>query len=101
MIRWHTTVRVAVGLVGLLIWLGALVAFAAGQPLAGVWAVVSGGVLLFAAIFEVGRYRGPGESGPKTGFQPTDELFDDPSTGQRMRVWFDPRTGERRYEPEA
>lgn len=98
MIRWHTTVRVAVGIVGLFILVGALVAFAAGQPLAGLWALVSGGVLLLAAVFEVGRYRAPGESAPKSSFQPTDELFDDPTTGERMRVWFDPRTGERRYE---
>jgi hypothetical protein len=30
-------------------------------------------------------------------FRPTDERFVDPTTGHRMRVYVDPRTGERRY----
>lgn len=32
------------------------------------------------------------------GFVRTDEVFSDPTTGIRQRVWFNPRTGERRYE---
>ncbi len=29
--------------------------------------------------------------------QPTDEVFIDPTTGRRMRVWVDPREGSRHY----
>jgi hypothetical protein len=34
---------------------------------------------------------------PVAPFQPTDELFVDPTSGQRLRVYLDPATGERRY----
>ena len=40
--------------------------------------------------------RGAGVSGA----QPTAEIFIDPETGRRMRVWFDARTGQRDYRPE-
>jgi hypothetical protein len=42
------------------------------------------------------RYRRPG--GP--GVRPTAELFIDPETGRRTRVWYDPTTGAREYRPE-
>ena len=29
----------------------------------------------------------------------TDEIFSDPTTGIRQRVWYDPETGERHYVP--
>ena len=32
--------------------------------------------------------------------QPTSEAFIDPDTGRRMRVWYDPSTGQRDYRPE-
>jgi hypothetical protein len=32
------------------------------------------------------------------GFVRTDETFVDPTTGIRQRVWFNPHTGERRYQ---
>ena len=47
------------------------------------------------------RYRGGG--GGRTvagGARPTTEVFIDPESGQRMRVWFDDRTGQREYRPE-
>jgi len=34
-------------------------------------------------------------------FQPTSEAFVDPSSGRTMRVFFDPTTGERRYQVDA
>ena len=34
-------------------------------------------------------------------FQPTAEVFVDPTTHVRMRVFVDPVTGERRYVPEG
>jgi hypothetical protein len=82
----------------------------------GLWLVGSGGVLMIVAVLERTRYRsevaeranepaGPG-GGETPGvveprFRPTDEVFVDPSTGRRMRVLLDARTGERRYVAEG
>jgi hypothetical protein len=82
----------------------------------GLWLVGSGGVLVIVAVLERTRYRsevaerahepaGPG-GGETPGvveprFRPTDEVFVDPSTGRRMRVLLDARTGERRYVAEG
>jgi hypothetical protein len=57
-----------------------------------------------AAIFGWDRYRGPrarrGAGAAVSPAQPTAEVFLDPATGRRMRVWFNPATGEREYRPE-
>jgi hypothetical protein len=82
----------------------------------GLWLVATGGVLMVVAVLERTRYRseaaeranepaGPG-GGETPGvveprFRPTDEVFVDPTTGRRMRVLLDPRTGERRYVAEG
>jgi hypothetical protein len=62
-------------------------------------AVVVAGIVI--AIFGWDRYRGgrPSASGTSTA-QPTPEVFTDPSTGERMRVWYDEATGKREYRPE-
>jgi hypothetical protein len=51
-------------------------------------------------VFGWERYRGAGRRPGVSGAQPTAEIFIDPETGRRMRVWFDARTGERDYRPE-
>jgi hypothetical protein len=82
----------------------------------GLWLVGSGGVLMVVAVLERTRYRseaaeranepaGPG-GGEAPGvveprFRPTEEVFVDPTTGRRMRVLLDARTGERRYVAET
>lgn len=60
--------------------------------------VIVGAVIAF---FGWDRYRGgrKAPSGPD-GAAPTDEVFIDPDTGRRMRVWYDPATGRRDYRPE-
>jgi hypothetical protein len=107
-------IRGLVFFAGLLIGLGGLAAIAIGGPTAisGLWAVAMGGVLMIVAVLERTRYRSqaaertneaigpgggetPGPIDPR--FRPTDEVFVDPSTGTRMRVLLDSRTGERRY----
>jgi hypothetical protein len=40
------------------------------------------------------RYRGARDG---DGFQPTGELFKDPTTGRQMQVFFDQATGRRQY----
>jgi hypothetical protein len=62
-------------------------------------AVVILGIVI--AIFGWDRYRGGRKSASNGGAsQPTDEVFIDPETGRRMRVWYDPGTGKRDYRPE-
>jgi hypothetical protein len=75
---------------------------------------VPGVLLVGAVLLERVRYRSlhaedtgaaPGAGGgettpPEPRFRRTDEVFIDPTTGVRMRVWLDPATGDRRYVPE-
>lgn len=110
--------RLLVLAIGLLLAMGGLASVAVGgaSTAAGVWGVLVGLVLIVAAIVERARYRsdeadrtaappGPG-GGEPTGpaleprFLPTDERFEDPTSRRRMRVWLDPRSGERRYVAE-
>lgn len=100
----------------ILFLLGVLAVTAGGDAWpGGVGAMAVGGVGIAASLFERTRYRSgaaerAGESpGPGGGerredlqgrFQRTDEVFRDPSTGYRMRVYIDSQTGERRYVAE-
>jgi hypothetical protein len=62
-------------------------------------AVVVVGVVI--ALFGWDRYRGSRNTASNSGAaRPTDEVFNDPETGRRMRVWYDPSTGKRDYRPE-
>jgi hypothetical protein len=61
--------------------------------------VVAVGIVV--ALFGWDRYRGntKGAAGGGTA-RPTDEVFTDPATGKRTRVWYDPATGQREYRAE-
>jgi hypothetical protein len=52
-----------------------------------------------AAILGADRYRGRRKTGGESA-APTDEVFIDPESGKQMRVWYDPKTGERDYRPD-
>jgi hypothetical protein len=53
------------------------------------------------ALFGWDRYRGSRKNVSKdSASQPTSEVFIDPETGRRTRVWYDPQTGQREYRPE-
>ncbi len=113
-----TTTRILLIAIGVLLTLGGLLAIAEGgsdAALAGIWLVVGGLILVAAPVFERIRYRsltaersdpsyGPGGGEPagplEARFEPTDEVFVDPTSGHRMRVHLDRRTGERRYVAE-
>jgi hypothetical protein len=117
----RTTIRGALVLVGGLIALGGLLALVAGPETAlpGLWSVAVGLFLVAMAVIERARYRseaaekdnapaGPGggeildvEPVIAAAFSRTDEVFVDPSSGHRMRVFINARTGERRYVAEA
>jgi hypothetical protein len=61
--------------------------------------VVVAGIVI--AIFRWDRYRVTRKSDSSgTASQPTAEVFIDPETGRRMRVWYDSTTGQRDYRPE-
>jgi hypothetical protein len=67
----------------------------------GIQLVVLGALGVAVALFERSRYwpgRGPTDSGR---LRPTDERFIDPSSGERMRVWIDPTSGQRSYLPDG
>lgn len=65
---------------------------------------MGGAVAIFVTAILVGlyfvydrrRYRGQTHPGQR----PTHEVFRDPATGQRMRVYEDPETGKRDYRPD-
>jgi hypothetical protein len=108
------TVRVVVGVLGALLMLGGLIGVIAGAWVQGLYAAVAGGIVLVAVVLERTRYRsesaesstaqaGPGggePTAPVAPFRPTDEVFIDPTTGHRLRVYLDPTSGERRYYAE-
>lgn len=60
-------------------------------------AVVVAGIVI--ALFGWDRYRG-NRTTTNDAAKPTDEVFLDPESGRRTRVWYDPATGEREYRPE-
>jgi hypothetical protein len=106
--------RVIVGVLGALMIAGGIAGIAVGAWPGGLWAMAIGVVAIGAVVLERTRYRSeaaersPGASGPGGGeasmpvapFRPTDELFVDPTSGQRLRVYLNPATGERRYYAE-
>lgn len=104
-------IRFIAGLLGGLLMIGGLIGLTAGAWAEGLWAAIAGAVVLVAVVLERARYRSEatehsdGPAGPGGGeplmpvapFRPTDELFVDPTSGQRLRVYLNPATGERRY----
>ena len=88
-----------------------------GGTVAGVYCVLLGAALIVGALLERMRYRSDAvdRSGPRIGpgggepvdepldprFAPTTEVFVDPTSGHRMRVFLDASTGERRYRAES
>jgi hypothetical protein len=108
------TVRlIAAGLAVLVLLGGLLMIPFAG--ITGLWLTVMGAAVLIALVVERNRYRsdeadrtfetvGPGGGEPLGQLEPrfrrTAEMFVDPTTGRKMRVFIDSRTGERRYVAE-
>jgi hypothetical protein len=100
-----------------LLGVAAVIGAAGDEGTAAGWSliIVFGAIAVLVAL-ERQRYRsaageqagaspGPG-GGEETDrpleprFRATDEAFLDPTSGRRMRVWVDSRTGERRYRAE-
>ena len=66
-----------------------------GITLAGIQALVVGGVIVIGILFER-RYRNDTRL-PDGRWQPTGERFSDPTSGKDVEVFYDPQSGERRY----
>jgi hypothetical protein len=96
--------------------LAAIATGEAGGAVAGIILIACAVPLGVGALYERARYRSgadrdaPSPSGPggvpsteplEPRFRPTGELFVDPSSGRRMRVYVDGATGERRYRAEG
>ena len=106
-----TVMRWVIAGIGAALVVTGLIVVAAGQPGAGLWTILLGGSAIVAVSLERTRYRsaaaerGAGDHGPGGGetsrpqppFHPTDEIFIDPTSGHRLRVYLDAATGERRY----
>jgi hypothetical protein len=64
----------------------------------GTWpTLVAAGVLAGGIAFERVRYGAVQRAPHEGGWQETSERFIDDASGKPVSVWFDPRTGERRY----
>jgi hypothetical protein len=63
--------------------------------------VVVGAAVLVAVIWSFFVRRHGESQTPAEGWERTDEVFVDPSTNRRMRVWVDPIDGSRHYIAEA
>jgi hypothetical protein len=113
----HQSVRVVAFAVGAFIFLGGLVDIGVGAAatIAGIWGIGLGSAMMVVAVLQRSGYRSeaaersheaPGPGGGENGsieprFAPTTEVFVDPTSRHLMRVYEDPRTGERRYRAEG
>ena len=80
----------------------ALLATAAALTLLGywppaLWCLINGALLTAGLVFERWQYRRPQTQAPGAGWQATGERFVDPASGELTEVWFEARSGERRY----
>jgi hypothetical protein len=88
--------RLLVLAVGVLLVVSGLVILLCTVGGAGWPVLVMGIVVLLGTVFERWRYRTVEDAAPVQS-QRTGESFLDPATGEPIQVYFDPRTGERRY----
>jgi cell division protein FtsW (lipid II flippase) len=93
--------RLIVGAFGAVMVATGLLLFAAGGEAAwsGAYALVVGAVAVATALFERSRYARTTRAQER--LRATDERFIDPTSGQRIRVWIDPASGERTYLPDG
>jgi hypothetical protein len=95
-------VRLLVAVVATLALAGGLALIVAGFPVEGLYIGGLGAIGLTVVLFERQRYGHAAEERRANveRHRPTEEVFTDPTTGERTRVWIDPQSGERSYRPE-
>lgn len=65
---------------------------------AGAWPfVILMAIICGALAFERQHYGAAQSVSPGNGWRETEEQFVDDASGQLVRVWFNPQTGQRRY----
>jgi hypothetical protein len=63
-----------------------------------IWGAVIALAVLVWFVFRSGGYkRQPLDAPPGPDWEPTNERFVDPSSGETLAVWFHPPSGERAY----
>jgi hypothetical protein len=58
-------------------------------------------IVMFGLLFERYVYKPIRSETPGSGWEKTSERFTDPRSGQTVAVYYNPRTGERRYVAES
>lgn len=90
--------RVFVLVLGAALALGGLFTALVGKATgAGIEAMLLGGLLVAGTLLEKLRYGESSEIPRGPGWSRSDETFVDPSSGRRMIVYENGRTGQRRY----
>ncbi|MDQ2933850.1 MAG: hypothetical protein M3R49_02520 [Chloroflexota bacterium] len=97
----QSAVRILVAIVACIFIAVGLVTIALGQALSGAWTLILGLIGIVVVLYERRRYRSEPTAGVEARIHPTEEVFVDPSTGERMRVHIDPESGERHYLPDS
>ncbi len=74
-----------------------LVALATGVWPGAIVPMIFGTLLLLGTVWERLTYKPLERSSPGPGWVATEERFVDEDTGAMIRVWMEPKSGERRY----
>lgn len=93
--RW--VLRASLIVAGVLLLAGGAIAAAACSLGLMLRLALPGVLLVGAGLFERWRYKRLQEDCPGPNWVATDERFIDPESGRNVTVYYDPRTGERRY----
>ena len=82
---------------GVVSFLGGLIALVTGLCPPAFVAIFWGAILLLGTVYERFRYKPIEKVTPGAGWTRTDERFIDDETGEPVTVWLDPASGERKY----
>jgi hypothetical protein len=88
-------VRTAAFVLGFILLSAGMIGVRAGWP--GIAPAVCGAVLIVGLLFERYVYKPIRTEPPGTRWERTPERFADPGSGKNVVVYFNPRTGDRRY----
>jgi hypothetical protein len=76
---------------------GGALALGYGVPGLPLWLMIVGGTITAGTLLEQVLYKPLLRDRPGAGWQKTAETFIDPDSGKLVDVFYDPKSGERRY----
>ncbi|HEX4861630.1 MAG TPA: hypothetical protein VFV07_10370 [Rhizomicrobium sp.] len=76
---------------------GGAVAFATGVWPGAIGPMIFGTLLILGTLFERLYYKPVEHGSPGPGWVATEERFVDEDNGKMVRVWLEPKSGERKY----